>query len=196
MTNKVTLKQPKFKQASLPAPMQEPDPILPQASQINEADGLTDGVDHQPPAAASFEAGAHIDALIGDTPEPVAAPPAGALDQEQFHAVFCAGFSAASLITGIKSLHVDEADGKARAATGALYETIQDIPALHFLLEPQGKWLGRAVAIGTFAIPMARGVAVELQERRTGAKQYQKRAGAAAAPDIGLVDVNMQPDRP
>lgn len=97
------------------------------------------------------------------------------LKPEDFHALFCVGFGTASHITGLKSLSVDKADGGAVACTRALYDTIQDIPMLHFMLMPHGKWLERAVAIGAFTIPMAGAVGQEIKERQA-AKQEEPKA--------------------
>lgn len=98
------------------------------------------------------------------------------LDKESWHKVFCAGFCAASSMTGFQSLHVDETDGRAIGCTDALYETFLEIPALHFLLKPPGKWAARAFAIGAFTLPMAKGVQMEIAERRAVQEAREKEA--------------------
>lgn len=89
------------------------------------------------------------------------------LGKDDFHRVFCGGFQMASAITGLKSLNVEETDAKAEAASKALYDTILDVPMLHFLLMPQGKWLERAAAIGMFTVPMVLSVRAEIALRQT-----------------------------
>lgn len=91
--------------------------------------------------------------------------PPNVLDKDAFHRLFVGVFSVASVLTHLQSLKVSNDDGSARAASDALYETILDIPALHFLLEPQGKWAGRVMCIGMFAVPMAINVQAELAAR-------------------------------
>lgn len=112
----------------------------------------------------------HFDGLINDTRKTeqrieVVTQQSNMIDKEGFHELFCGGFNVAHHMSGLKSLAVDKSDGKSIAASGALYDTIQDIPMLHFLLMPQGKWMERAVAIGMFTIPMAQNVAAELAQR-------------------------------
>lgn len=105
---------------------------------------------------------------------------AAMLDQESFHKVFCGGFTAVGHMTGLESLKVDEQDEKAVACTNALYETILDVPMLHFLLMPQSKWLGRAVAIGMFTLPMVNNVKIEIEAKAQAAKKDDPEPSPAA----------------
>ncbi len=110
--------------------------------------------------------GAHIDALLdgaGDTPP---TPPTNVqLDKASFHKLFCGTFTMASHLSGLKTLAVNDGDGRALAASEALYETIEETPALHFLIQPSGKKMQRIIAIATFAVPLAIGVRNELAAR-------------------------------
>lgn len=152
-----------------------PSPIMPMPPQNQDEAGST----------ASFDDGAHIDTLIAVAEEEAPASlPVNRLSKEDFHRVFCTGFTVSSHVTGLKSLAVDEHDGKARAASEALYETILDIPALHFMLSPGGKWGGRIMAIAAFAIPMARGVQDELVARRT--VEVPRVVAAKTFPDVKM----------
>ncbi len=90
---------------------------------------------------------------------------------EEFHSIFCVSFCTASHVTGLTSLAVDKSDGGAVACTRALYDTILEIPALHFLLSPNNKWFERAFAIGAFTIPMSAGVSAELKARKKSKKK-------------------------
>lgn len=103
------------------------------------------------------------------------------IGREEFHALFCTAFCTGSYLTGLQSLMVDSSDGGAKACTSALYDTILDVPALHFLLMPQGKWLERVIAIGTFAVPMSLAVSAEMKAKRAakGKKPMQQSTGAA-----------------
>ncbi len=114
---------------------------------------------------------------------------AAMLGPNEFHAVFCVGFSTASHMTGLKSLEVNKDDAAAQNCTRALYETIQDIPLLHFLLQPQNKWFERAIAIGAFAVPMAAAVSAEIEERNAAPQEEQKPATQQKA-KAGQLDIS------
>jgi hypothetical protein len=60
-------------------------------------------------------------------------------------------------------------DGHEQAAR-AIYETIAEVPSLHFLLSPGGKWGERAAAILLYALPLGMAVKGELAERRRPAR--------------------------
>jgi len=128
----------------------------------------------------------HLDDLIGDQEEVEQETEAetarqNMLGADDFHALFCVGFSTASHLTGLKSLHVEKTDGSAKACTQALYDTITDIPALHFLLMPQNKWFERAFAIGSFTVPMAISVSRELAAP-AAAQESENRQSQPEAP--------------
>lgn len=89
------------------------------------------------------------------------------IDKAGFTTLFFGGFRAAHLMTGLNSLHVPEGDKGATAAAEALHDTIMDVPALHFLLQPQGKWLTRVFVIGSFVVPLSLATARELKARAT-----------------------------
>lgn len=140
----------------------------------------------QPSSTSSQAEPTHFDDLL-TAPEAMQEPGAPApvrLDRAGFCATFQAVFDVAHGVTGLKALQVPKGDPRAQGCAEALYETIEDVPALHFLLYPQGKWLPRICAIGAFTIPMGRAVALELQERKGGGGKldYGKAKKAAAAP--------------
>ncbi len=123
----------------------------------------------------STDAPDHFDDLIDDEIEHERAQEIEQLSSEMlecdaFHQVFCTGFTTASYLTGLKSLAVDKNSGEAKACTQALYDTIRDIPALHFLLMPQSVWLERAIAIGSLTVPMAIGVSNEIKAKKGAGK--------------------------
>lgn len=120
------------------------------------------------PSSETVQAPTHFDDLISAAPdaEPVSAVDTTLLNVDEFHKIFCLGFNVASSVTRLKSLAVDANDGAAKGCSAAIYETCLEIPALHFLLQPGGKWGGRILAIGAFVVPMSIGVKEELAERR------------------------------
>lgn len=129
---------------------------------------LQSEADFQP---SSTDAPDHFDVLF-DGPEipgggnPPGEPPGpGILGKDEFFLVFIGGFKVAAIVTHLKSVEVNQDDRTARAACDAIYDTVNEIPALRFLLEPQGKWMGRVMAIGMFAVPMALNVQAELSAR-------------------------------
>lgn len=169
---------PKLSFQSQPQPQQEyqPEPI------INEPELQ----------AGSIEEVSHFDALISNAPEIeevastgniLPATQVGVLSKDDFHELFCGGFEAASLITDLKSLHVEKTDGKAKAASGALYDTISEIPALRFIIEPQGKIAQRLLVLGVFFGGMARNVSLELNEKRAAAISAFEAEEASPVPE-------------
>lgn len=145
----------------------------------------------EPPLNTSSpnESTTHIDRLIADTEDSLAgapiggaiAPTAGMLKKDEFHKSFIAVFKFGHGMSGLQSLHIPpERAGAAEECTSALYESIIDIPALHFMLKPGNKWWGRALAIGTFTIPMAIGVSAELRAR-VAARHRQSSGSASTA---------------
>lgn len=155
----------------------QPEPT-PEASQPPHQEN------HSLPESSENSEPSHFDSLIENAgAEEIAAstaPPPGILSEDDFHKVFCTGFNIASKMSGLKSLEVNETDGAARGASHALYETISDIPALHFILQPGGKWGQRALLIGAFAVPMALSVRAEIAGRHA-----QTVAPSAPVVDIG-----------
>lgn len=110
------------------------------------------------------------------------------MEQEQEQAVvsnnvlpkdeWCKGFIAmhgmGAAFMGIKALALPNAriDGAtAQQVAETFYEMILEIPMLHFMLQPGGKWLGRVMVIGMYAQGMRAAVGEELQERRNTAEK-------------------------
>ncbi len=155
-----------------------------------------------PPSSSPSEAESQAGSIASDEPshfddliaEPIPAGSGGGdggqvtpmLGKDEFFKLFVGGFTVAGALTQLKSLKVEETDEKARAASDALYETISDIPALHFLLEPQGKWMGRVVCIGMFVVPMSLNVRNELAAR---ASVKPKQAGPGKTATAGTIIV-------
>lgn len=102
------------------------------------------------------------------------------LDTIPFDA-FLEAFKAAHFMAGqlIRSKALTDAPNSpaCEPAAKAIYETCQEVEYFRFLIQPEGKWMQRALAVGAFALPTAMGVAGELRQRREGAR-------AKAAKDV------------
>lgn len=158
----------------------------PEEQETQEAAELPDtgSIASSDEAAGGDEPPSHFDGLIDDAPDTLPVHHDGGyneamLDKEAFHALFCGSFEVGSLMTGLKSLHVDKGDGKAVAASAALYDTILDVPMLHFMLKPQGKWMARVMAMGMFGFSMSQAVKAELSERQRAAGKANPAAQGA-----------------
>lgn len=144
----------------------------------------------------------HFNHLIEDAPdyEPAsnsgAMPHTGLIEKDQFIKMYCGGFHAASRLTGIKSIDCSADEARCVEGFGALYETAHDIPVLHFMLRPTGKWLGRAMAMGMLFAPMAVGVSEELKAKQkpTGKADFAK-AKEATKPKTPAYDGAPSPDQ-
>lgn len=104
-----------------------------------------------------------------------------------------AAFGAASMLTKLKALAWSKDDPAARGAFQALYDTCAEIPMLGFLLRPGGKWMGRAMAVGLFAVPLAQGVRAELAQRRGGGVPANDAKGAPATAPVAPSSAQVLP---
>lgn len=123
--------------------------------------------------------GAHL-AAVTVAAEPGAAPPEpefgpataehvggdGLIDRAVWCATFGELLAAGGQLARLKTLEQAASWPSCRPAAEALYDTARDVPALQFLIRPGNVWIGRALAIGMFALPLANGVKVELLARR------------------------------
>lgn len=111
---------------------------------------------------------AHLDAIdVGDGPAgagPELAP--GYLSRDQFRAGFGVMFKLAGSITGLRTLLEAPERPESGPAADAVYDIAREVPWLSWLIQPQGVWFQRGIALGAFAIPLAAGVSAELGERR------------------------------
>ena len=169
-----TLKKAEKKQKPDTEPPKQPEMPKEQKPEVSETLLKSSSPDTATPT--------HFDSLLNGADMPVqdtAAPmsPAqeqggtGKIQREDFHKLFLTGFNVAHNLTGYKSLKVSPEDSAAQDCSTAIYDTILDIPALHFLLNPSNKWMDRAVAIGAFTIPMAIAVKTEAAQKKKPVKQ-------------------------
>lgn len=113
------------------------------------------------------------------------------LSQDQFRQSFVGLHNAGSAFTGIKAValpngYINEATANEVADT--LYETILDIPMLHFLLEPSNKWFGRAMVMTVYVAGMNNAIKSEIGEKqqpskRTANQPEQKRREGEVSPE-------------
>ncbi|WP_428481902.1 hypothetical protein [Pyruvatibacter mobilis] len=123
------------------------------------------------------------------TPGAPVQPQPALLDKASFFELFRGLWAVPNLAMGmmgeapLRSLDVDASDPAARAASDALYDTIQDTPALHWLLRPESEWLQRVVVIGAFAGPRVIGARNEWTARQAAkARAAQPKRDPAPAP--------------
>ena len=151
------------------------------SSAADEGEGLPEHFDHLIDAAPDAPGGSMVGSVTS-VPSTEAV-----IDKEGFQSLFVGSFEFAHHFTGYQSLKVAKADARAKNCADALYETILDVPQLHFLIKPQSKWYGRAAAIGMFTIPMAIAVRNE---------HFARRHAAAQAPQKGQAEQHWPQQQP
>lgn len=119
----------------------------------------------------------HFDDLLG-LEQPAAPEPSNILlTQDQFRQSFIGLHGMTSSFTGLKSIALPNNrinEGTANEIADTFYETILDIPMMHFMLQPSNKWLGRAICIGIYVQGMRGAISEELQERAKKAQPEKK----------------------
>lgn len=151
-------------------------PILPAPPPGHESAGEYSQSAASPIDPAAVRSGAAFDEQAGiaaSDPAPIGeAPPAPApialLEFDAWFSLMHGAFGMAAALTKLQSLAWAKDNPAARPAFKALYDTCSEIPALHFLLRPAGKWMERALTVGMFFGPMIVAARAELAARRTG----------------------------
>lgn len=90
--------------------------------------------------------------------------------------LFVKGLSGVSMLTGIDSLRLPNGHVDIRAAedcADAIYGTILDVPALHFLLHPGNKWMERAFVVTMFSMGMVKAIEAEGREKLAAKRAAQ-----------------------
>ena len=125
----------------------------------------------------------HLDALIADfedieqqetTQQMVVS---GVLmDKAGFRTVFFGGAEfAKNFKPEYQSLKMlNEGNPQAVAAIDCLYDSIMDVPQLHWLLNPGGKWAQRGFAIGMFFIPFGFALYKDIKSEKQTAHPQSK----------------------
>lgn len=151
----------------------------------------TQQLDPQEPSQASssissslMSEASHFDDLIAATEdipvEETPNPTSTKLTEEQFRQSFIGLHSMASSVSGISALalpntHINERTAHEVADT--LYESILDVPMLHFLLEPGNKWIGRALVMAIYVQGMHSALKHEKASKRRTHKEQRSTQG-------------------
>lgn len=153
-----------------PASARASEPEAEPAPEATAADGGSETGEHV--AGLEVEPDGQGDAA----PEAEVAPETGAdglITREVFFHGFCQAHAMCGLFVGSQALQGVPDMRESRPAADALYDTIKETPALHFLLSPHGKWMQRAAAWAAFAIPAYGGALGELRARRAARRKDQ-----------------------
>ena len=90
----------------------------------------------------------------------------GTLTKEAWIAQLRVGFAGGAVFLQSQTLTVATDWPTFQPAAEKLYESIDDVPSLRFLLRPLGKWPERIVVILAFGLPLAAGLKAEAAERK------------------------------
>jgi hypothetical protein len=135
-------------------PTEEPSPSSATGSEATSGAEHLDHIEIPAEAIGAGEEGA-------GAPGAPAAP--ARVTREQFAELLAAALGIAGAVTGLRSLPIADAERPAfMPAAGAVYDTVVEIPALHWLLEPGNVYVQRALVVAAFVVPKARAVADEL----------------------------------
>ncbi len=150
----------------------------PGQSSTSEADHF-DQIEVEPEAG---EAAPVSEAEGGAASLPVGAD--GLLTFEGFNEGFKAAFLIGGDLTGLQTLKAAPDQATAVPASRALYDTLKEIPWMHWMLHPGGKWMQRAILIGAFSAPLYLGCREEMKARRAKPVQADESTAAPANDDI------------
>ena len=145
----------------------------------------------------------HFDHLINEAEEAEAeegraAISAAMLTQEQFRQSFIGLHGMASSFTGWQSIALPNSQINAATANevaDTLYETILDVPMLHFLIQPGNKWLGRALVMAVYVQGMRGAVMAERAEKRKAAGKADFGAAKRATQQKSHDSGELSPDQ-
>ncbi len=154
--------QPSYQEALSSQPSAPPE-VLPQdlANSSQEVESQT----------------SHFDSLIDEIEEfeqeqELESASLNMLTRQQFEESFIGLHGMAAAFSGLESIALPNSrvdTGTANEVAGAIYETILDVPMLHFILQPGNKWLGRALVMVVYVQGMRGAVGAELAARRKDA---------------------------
>lgn len=106
---------------------------------------------------------------------------------EQFQQSFTGLHGLASSLSGIKAIALPNSGVSQEVADQtaiALYETIMDIPMLHFMLQPGNKWLGRSFVMLAYVQGMRIAIREELGAKQKKTQQTKPQAQQPPKGDI------------
>jgi hypothetical protein len=147
----------------------------------------------------------HFDELINEAENveqerELAAVSSTMLTQDQFRQSFIGLHGMAATFSGIQSIALPNSriDGAtANEVADMFYETILDVPMLHFMLQPGNKWLGRALVMTVYVQGMRGAVLAEIAEKRaaSGKADFAKAKKATAKPTKTHDSGELTPDQ-
>lgn len=88
------------------------------------------------------------------------------LTKDQFHDTFCGMFNFSSALTGLKSLRTETHDKVGRETADTLYEIAEETEALRWLIQPENKWVQRALVLYAFSAPKIAGCRAEIAHKK------------------------------
>lgn len=88
------------------------------------------------------------------------------LTKDQFHDTFCGMFNFSSALTGLNSLRTEKHDKVGRETADTLYEIAEETEALRWLIQPENKWVQRALVLYAFSAPKIAGCRAEIAHKK------------------------------
>ncbi len=135
--------------------------------------------------ASSAEAPAHLDAALAAATGAELELDGGAakfMPRDEWITMWLTTHRMAGSIAGLGALETAPDRPGAPDAAGAIYDSAAETPSLHWLIEPQNKWLQRALVIGAFYGPLGRDTIREVKARRARiAPPINRRVASAVA---------------
>lgn len=114
------------------------------------------------------------------------------LTREQFRDSFIGLHGIAATVSGKQCLALPNSRVDLKTAgdvADTFYETILDVPVLHFILKPGNKWLGRALVMGVYVQGMRAAMLEESAQGRAGpAGNFSAAKKATSQPKPGAPD--------
>ena len=174
-----------------------PEPETTPAPETSEAPSTSGAPDDVELDAVELELEpGEAEASAEPSPEETAASAAGLVDsgrtgddgrkiylvsREVFYVGFCKAQKMAGLGLEIKTLVLAPELDEGREASDAIYDTAAETPALHWMLNPSGKWIPRLAAIGMYSMVLKAGLVQEAKARKAAKAAAEEPAPAAAA---------------
>lgn len=179
-------------------PSQAPEPEMPQGVGQEELQAQL-GISSQ----ETIEEPTHFDDLIGQSERQeqerqTAQISAKMLNKEEFRASFIGMHSLAAAMSGIKAIALPNSniqEATANEIADMFYETILDIPLLHFMLQPGNKWLGRGMLMLVYVQGMRGAILEELREKDQPKEQETMSFSKAKKAAKGSGEDGLTPDQ-
>lgn len=116
------------------------------------------------------------------------------LGKEDWSKLIAQGFMFSGVVFKYETLKaVSYSDDVTKEAFHALYDTFYDMPRMHFVLRPFGKWATRAAMISAFALPLGAGLNGERKARKA---EKAEPAKEQQEPEQGTQGENVEESEP